>query len=59
MVISYEFMKRAFDEFHKISYDMTTSVKFCLSYDPFNLDFIIFKVGVISLENAMLPQMLL
>ena len=40
------FMKRAFSEFHKISYEMTTSVRFCLSYDPFKLDFIIFKVNI-------------
>ena len=41
-------MKRAFGKFHKISYEVTTSVRFCLSYDPFKLDFIIFKVDIIK-----------
>ena len=27
---------------------MTMSVKFCLSYDPLELDFIAFKMGIIS-----------
>ena len=35
---------------------MTTSVKFCLSYDRFKLDFIVFKVDIISIENAMLSR---
>ena len=49
-----KFMKQAFGEFHKISYEMIKSVRFCLSYDPFKLDFIVFKVDIISTENAML-----
>ena len=31
-----------------ISYVMTTSVKFCLSYDPLKSDFIAFKMDNIS-----------
>ena len=54
-----KFMKQAFEEFHKISYEMTTSVRFCLSYDPFKLYCIIFKVDIISKENAMLSWTLL
>ena len=27
-------MKQAYGEFHKFSYEMTTRVRFCLSYDP-------------------------
>ena len=30
---------------------MTTSVRFCLRYDCFKLDFIVFKVDIISIEN--------
>ena len=43
-----KFMKRAFGEFHKFSYEMTTSVRFCLSYDLLKLDFIAFRMGNIS-----------
>ena len=31
---------------------MTTSVRFCLSYDPFKLDFTAFKFDSCSTENA-------
>ena len=30
---------------------MTTCVRFCLSYERFKLDFIVFKVNIISIEN--------
>ena len=41
MVISYE-----------ISYEMTTSVRFCLlSYDPLKWDFIAFKMNIISIRK--------
>ena len=36
---------------------MTMSVRFFLSYDRFKLDFIIFKVDIISTENATLWRM--
>ena len=42
-------MKRAFGEFHKLH--ITTSVRFCLSYDPLNWDFIAFKLNIISLRK--------
>ena len=38
---------------------MTTSVRFCLSYDRFKLDFIVFKVDIISIEHATLSRTLL
>ena len=34
-----------------ISYEMTTSVRFCLSYDPLKWDFIAFKMNIISLRK--------
>ena len=44
-----KFMKRALGQFHKISYEMPTSVRFYLSYDSFKLDLIFFKVGLIDI----------
>ena len=35
-----------------ISYKMTTSVRFCLSHDPLNLDFIAFKMSIISTRKC-------
>ena len=46
-----KFMKQAF-----ISYEMTTSVRFCLSYDCLKWDFITFKVDIISKENIKLSR---
>ena len=43
MVISFE-----------ISYEMTASVRFCLSYDCLKWDFIALKVDIISIENITL-----
>ena len=40
-----------------ISYEMTTSVRFCLSYVRFKLDIIAFKEDNISIENATLSWM--
>ena len=37
-------------------YEMTTSARFCLSYDRFKLDFIVLKVDIISIENATLSR---
>ena len=34
-----------------------TSVRFCLSHDHFKLDFIVFKVDIISIENATLSRL--
>ena len=36
---------------------MSTSVRLCISYDRFKLDFIVFKVDIISVENNTLPRM--
>ena len=35
---------------------MTMSVKFCLSYDRFKRDFIVYKVDIVSIENATLSR---
>ena len=50
-VISYEIYETSP---WQVSYEMTTCVHFCLSYDRFKLDFIFFKVDNISKENATL-----
>ena len=39
-----------------ISYEMTTTVRFCLSYDRFKLNLIAFKVNIISIENPTLSR---
>ena len=44
VVIHMKFMKQAFSY---ISYEMTTSLIFCLSYDPLKLDFIAFNINII------------
>ena len=41
-----------------ISYEMTTSVRFCLSYDPLKMDFTAFKMSFISVRNALLTRTL-
>ena len=35
-----------------ISYDMTTSVRFCLSYDPLKWDSIAFNMNIISIRKC-------
>ena len=35
---------------------MTTSVKFYLSYDPFKLDFIAFKMNIISIPKHVVDK---
>ena len=47
-VISYKIYETSLRRISSISYEMTTSVRFCLSYDPFKWDFIAFKVNIIS-----------
>ena len=47
-----KFMKRAFGEFNKFHMKWP-SVRFCLSYDPLNLDFIAFKRKNISIRKRM------
>ena len=44
MVISFEIYETSLRRVSYISYEMTSSVRFCLSYDRFKPDFIVFKV---------------
>ena len=41
-----------------ITYGMTTSVRFYLSYDPLKLDFVDFKMNIISRKKALLIRTL-
>ena len=41
-----KFTKQAFGDFH--FHEMTTNIRFCLSYDSLKLDFIAFKINIIS-----------
>ena len=52
MVISHDNYEMSLWQVSLISYEMTTSVKFCLSYDPFRWDFIAFKTNIISLRKC-------
>ena len=45
MVISYEIYETSL---WLVSYEMTTSLRFCLSYDPLKRNFIAFKMIIIS-----------
>ena len=48
MVISYEIYETSLWRVFINSHEMTTSVRFCLSYDPLKWDFIAFKMNIIS-----------
>ena len=48
MVITYEIYETSLRRVSLTSYEMTTSVKFCLLYDPLKLDFIALKLDTIS-----------
>ena len=37
-----------------MSYEMTRSIKFCLSYVPLKWDFIAFKMNIISMRNRII-----
>ena len=39
-----------------ISYEMTTSVTFCLSYNPLKWDFIAFKMNIISIRKCIVDM---
>lgn len=54
MVISYEIYEKIFGEFPNFLYEMTTSVKFILSYDYFKQSVIVLKVESISAGNRTL-----
>ena len=47
VVISYEIDETSIRRVSSISYEMTTWVRFCLSYDPLKWDFIAFKMNII------------
>ena len=51
MVVSYEIYE---ESLWQVSYEMTTCVRFCLSYDCFDYDFIAFKGEIVSIENITL-----
>ena len=58
MVILYEIYETSLRRVSLISYEMTTSVRFCLLYDPFKWDYIAFKMIIISIGNALLTRTL-
>ena len=47
MVISYEVYETSLRRVLLSSYEMTTSVRFYLSYDPLKRDFIAFKMNIV------------
>ena len=51
VIISYEIYETSLRHVSLISYGMTTSVRFCLSYDPFKCDFITFIMNIISIRK--------
>ena len=51
VVISYEIYKTSLRQVSLISYEMTTKVRFCESYDPLKWDFIAFKTNLISVRK--------
>ena len=52
VVISYEIYKTSLWRVSQISYEMTTRVRFCLSYDPLKRDFIAFRMNIISVRKC-------
>ena len=56
MVISYEIYETSLRRVSQISYEMTTSVRFCLSYDSFKWGFIASKIDINSIENITLSR---
>ena len=53
VVISYEIYETSLRRVLIISYEMTRSVRFCLSYDHLKLNFIAFKMDNISKRNRL------
>ena len=51
MVISYEVYEMSLRRVSYISYEMTTSVRFCLLYGPLKGHFLAFKLNIISLRK--------
>ena len=56
VVILYEIYETSLRRVSYISYEMTTSVRFCLSYDPLKVYFIAFRMDNILRENALLKR---
>ena len=54
VVISYEIYETSRRRVSQFSYEMTTSVRFCLSYDPLKWDFIAFKMHIISVRKCII-----
>ena len=52
VVISKEIYERSLQRDSLISYEMTTSVRFCFPYDHVNSDSIAFKIDSCAMENA-------
>ena len=52
VVISYEIYETSLRRVSQFSYEMTTSVRFCLSYDPLKWDIIAFKMHIISIRKC-------
>ena len=53
VVILHEICETSLRRVSKISYEMTMSVRFCLSYDTLQLYFIAFKMDNISRKNTL------
>ena len=58
VVISYEIYETSLWRVSQISYEMTTCVRFCLSYDPLKWDFITLQNDHYFNKNALLTRML-
>ena len=58
MVISNEIYETSLWRVSYISYEMTTSVKFCLSHDPLKWDFISFKVIITPIRQRIADRTL-
>ena len=55
MVISYEIYE---GDFHKFHMKMTTSVRFCLSYDPLKRNFTALKIQIITMRKRIVDTTL-
>ena len=58
MVILFDIYETSLRRVSYISYEMTTSVRFCLTYDRLKWDFIAFKMNIFHEENALLTRAL-
>ena len=58
LIYEIEDLTRVVMKFIKRAFEMTTSVRFCLSYVPLKWDFFAFKMIIISIRNALLSMTL-